>query len=65
MNSLLIFLFINTGGDEFSEERVSLVRTALELRMELNAQMEAVLRLLDRLYDRAVRRSSSDLQACL
>lgn len=58
MNSLLIFLFINTGGDEFSEERVSLVRTALELRMELNAHMEAVLRLLDRLYDRAVRRSS-------
>lgn len=53
-----LLLFIYTGCDKLSEERVCLIRTALEFRMKLNAYMEAVLWLLDSLYYSAVRRCS-------
>jgi len=42
-----------------------LIRTALELRMELDSDMETVLRLLNSLNYRTIRRGSGDLKSCL
>ena len=43
-------------SDKFAEDRVSLVRTALEFGVELNRKEEIVLRKLNFLYKARVRR---------